>query len=65
MYQVAKLIGSTMQIFIVDGIRYTKLCDTEFYPRGSLTQRNLPDILNEICLSAIAPSMTMWSTTVM
>ena len=31
MDQAAKLISSTMQLFIVDGIKYTKLGDTEYY----------------------------------
>lgn len=43
--QVAKLIGSTMQLFIVDGIKYTKLGDTEFYAQELFDSEELTGYL--------------------
>lgn len=45
MDQVAKLIGSTMQLFIVDGIKYTKLGDTEFYAQELFDSEELTGYL--------------------
>lgn len=45
MDQVAKLIGSTMQLFIVDGIKYTKLGDTEFYAQELFDSEELSGYL--------------------
>lgn len=45
MDQVAKLISSTMQIFIVDGIKYTKLGDTEFYAQELFESEELTGYL--------------------
>ena len=45
MDQVAKLIGSTMQLFIVDGIKYTKLGDTEFYAQELFDSEKLTGYL--------------------
>ena len=45
MDQVAKLIGSTMQLFIVYGIKYTKLGDTEFYAQELFDSEELTGYL--------------------
>ena len=45
MDQVAKLISSTMQLFIVDGIKYTKLGDTEFYAQELFDSEELTGYL--------------------
>ena len=45
MNQVAKLISSTMQLFIVDGIKYTKLGDTEFYAQELFDSEELTGYL--------------------
>ena len=45
MDQVAKLISSTMQLFIVDGIKYTKLGDTEFYAQELFDSEELSGYL--------------------
>lgn len=45
MDQVAKLIGSTMQLFVVDGIKYTKLGDTEFYAQELFDSEELTGYL--------------------
>lgn len=45
MDQVAKLISSTMQLFIVDGIKYTKLGDTEFYAQEFFDSEELTGYL--------------------
>lgn len=45
MDQVAKLIGSIMQLFIVDGIKYTKLGDTEFYAQELFDSEELTGYL--------------------
>ncbi|MCI5690163.1 MAG: DEAD/DEAH box helicase family protein [Clostridiales bacterium] len=46
MESVAKLISSTMQLFIVDGIKYTKLGDTEFYAQELFASEELTGYLN-------------------
>ena len=46
MDQVAKLIGSTMQLFIVDGIKYTKLGDSEFYAQELFNSEELTGYLD-------------------
>ena len=45
MEEVAKLISSTMQLFIVDGIKYTKLGDTEFYAQELFDSEELTGYL--------------------
>lgn len=45
MDQVAKLISSIMQLFIVDGIKYTKLGDTEFYAQELFDSEELTGYL--------------------
>ena len=45
MVQVAKLMRSTMQLFIVDGIKYTKLGDTEFYAQELFESEELTGYL--------------------
>lgn len=45
MDQVAKLISSTMQLFILDGIKYTKLGDTEFYAQELFDSEELTGYL--------------------
>lgn len=47
MERVAKLITSTMQLFIVDGIKYTKLGDTEFYAQELFASEELTGYLNQ------------------
>lgn len=45
MDQVSKLISSTMQLIIVDGIKYTKLGDTEFYAQELFDSEELTGYL--------------------
>lgn len=45
MEEVTKLISSTMQLFIVDGIKYTKLGDTEFYAQELFDSEELTGYL--------------------
>lgn len=45
MEEVAKIITSTMRLFIVDGIKYTKLGDTEFYAQELFDTQELTGYL--------------------
>lgn len=45
MQETAKIIRSTMQLFIVDGIKYTKLGETEFYAQELFDSEELTGYL--------------------